>query len=136
MGFDKDRAAEYRNAHILMFVRIYNEYYLFKDSWDSGKGEAGVKPVLHINMADEGGKVYCCLRNRVVLLNEAQKSQYCGGCGMFAGYVGDTGVKCQWADVRLVSDPHVVADPAAEFASNQIKPVPADYLSTYSALEP
>ncbi|CAG7646248.1 hypothetical protein ACFQI7_23490 [Paenibacillus allorhizosphaerae] len=95
-----------------------------------------MKPVLHINMADEGGKVYCCLRNRVVNLNEAQKTKYCSGCGMFAGFAGDLGVECLWEDVRLVNDPHIAADPMAEFTSNQIKPVPADYLSTYGALEP
>ncbi|SFL67354.1 hypothetical protein SAMN03159341_108164 [Paenibacillus sp. 1_12] len=73
----------------------------------------------HINYTDQNDNIYCCLRNRVVKLNQAQQEQFCKSCKMFAGTADGRGVECAWEDVRNVSNPHIVIDPAREFISNQ-----------------
>ena len=77
--------------------------------------------IRHINLADKEGKIYCCLRNKVVLLDEEQRSRFCAGCRMYAGNAGGLGVECLWQDSRPLADPYVAVDPAAEFLSNQKK---------------
>ncbi|TVY06856.1 hypothetical protein [Paenibacillus cremeus] len=79
--------------------------------------------VLHINIADTAGCVYCCLRNKVVQLDQEQKENYCQGCGMFAGFADGLGVECLWIDMRPVNNPHVVTEPLKEFTSNQLKQI-------------
>lgn len=82
-------------------------------------------PVKHINVPDKSGQVYCCLRNRIVRLDDEQWRRFCDGCGMYAGRAGGQGVACVWEDARLLPDPYVVTDPEAELRSNQRKQVAA-----------
>lgn len=90
-----------------------------------------MRQIRHINIADESNRVYCCLRNKVVKLDEEQKNGFCGKCRMYAGDAGGQGVECVWEDMRPVGNPHVVRNPAAELHSNQIKPiVKHDHLAT------
>lgn len=90
-----------------------------------------MRQIHHINLKDESGRIYCCLRNKVVKFDEKQRHDFCGGCSMFAGEAGGLGVECVWEDLRPVSDPHTAQDPAAEWRSNQIKHIsPADHLAT------
>lgn len=90
-----------------------------------------VREVRHINLSDPDGQVYCCLRNRVVKLDDEQKQAFCSGCRMYAGEASGKGVECVWEDLRPVSDPHVVRDPYAELTSNQKRQIwPTDHLST------
>jgi len=81
--------------------------------------------IRHINLKNTNGEVYCCLRNKVVSLNEEQMSRFCRGCPMFAGTAEGKGVECVWEDVRDVSNPLVVHDPVREFISNQHRKVAA-----------
>jgi hypothetical protein len=86
----------------------------------------------HINYTDQNDHIYCCLRNRVVKLNQQQQEQFCQGCKMFAGTADGRGVECAWEDVRSISNPHIVADPAREFISNQrryVSPVDSSELA-------
>ena len=88
--------------------------------------------IKHINIADESGQVYCCLRNKVVKLDKEQKKGFCGSCRMYAGDAGGQGVECVWEDLRHVQNPYVVRNPVAELLSNQTKQIgnSNDHLST------
>ncbi|MCZ8515533.1 hypothetical protein O9H85_24625 [Paenibacillus filicis] len=80
--------------------------------------------VRHINRTDSSGRIYCCLRNKVVVLDKEHRSLFCAGCRMYAGDAGGLGVECLWEDVRPVGNPHLVDDPEAELRSNQTKKIP------------
>ncbi|WP_281889712.1 hypothetical protein [Paenibacillus sp. YYML68] len=80
-----------------------------------------MKSIKHINLKDEKGNVYCCLRNKVVCLDEQQIQQFCSGCGMLEGFAGGLGVECVWNDARPVLDPHIADNADEEWLSNQIK---------------
>ncbi|UUZ90455.1 hypothetical protein LJK87_31720 [Paenibacillus sp. P25] len=88
--------------------------------------------IRHINLADQEGRIYCCLRNKVVLLDEVQRSRFCAGPDVCRECRG-LGVECLWKDSRPLADPYVAADPAAEFLSNQKKKVPLDPVSGFTA---
>ncbi|ALS23883.1 hypothetical protein [Paenibacillus naphthalenovorans] len=93
-----------------------------------------MRQIRHINLADENSRVYCCLRNKIVKLDEDQKKGFCASCRMYAGDAGGQGVECVWGDMRPVSDPYVVNNPGAELLSNQKKQIGnTDYLSTCAA---
>lgn len=78
----------------------------------------------HINVADAEGKVYCCLRNRIVCLDEEHKNKFCSGCKMYNGNAGGGGVECIWDDIREAdANQVIVTDPAREWASNQMRRV-------------
>ncbi|WP_409342701.1 hypothetical protein [Paenibacillus sp. MBLB4367] len=77
----------------------------------------------HINMADENGRVYCCLRNKVVTLDAKHTKTFCGGCKMYRGDAGGQGVECAWDDARGVSEPYRVSNPQEEWLSNQYRKV-------------
>lgn len=79
--------------------------------------------VNHINYADANGNVYCCLRNKVVQLDETQFTSYCFGCKMFGGTAQGQGVECFWDDARQVNNPHIVNDPIGEFNHNQTRKI-------------
>lgn len=80
-----------------------------------------MRSVKHINLSDPDGRIYCCLRNKIVKLDEVQKEQFCQSCRMYAGNAGGRGVECAWEDMRSVKDPYIVTSPDAEFNSNQQK---------------
>ncbi|KIL40002.1 hypothetical protein SD70_16645 [Gordoniibacillus kamchatkensis] len=82
--------------------------------------------IRHHNYRSENGEIYCCLRNRVVKLDDEQLQRFCQGCGMFAGTMPHVLVSCDWDDIGGVSNPHVALDPWQEFKRNQIKQVPAE----------
>lgn len=84
--------------------------------------------ITHINYTDQDGQIYCCLRNKVVKLDEEQTARFCQGCKMYAGDAGGKGVSCVWEDVRRVAEPHVVTDPVMEFIKNQTRSVGTNYL--------
>lgn len=86
--------------------------------------------IRHHNYRSESGEIYCCLRNRVVKLDDEQLQRFCEGCGMFAGMMPDVGVSCEWDDLGDVSDPHRAPDPWEEFKRNQIKQVPTEGSAT------
>ncbi|MFE5323935.1 hypothetical protein ACFQ88_35195 [Paenibacillus sp. NPDC056579] len=73
----------------------------------------------HVHYANMQGNVYCCLRNKIVPLNESQIKDYCQGCTMFRGGEAGKSVQCYWNDVRDVQDPHEVYEPQMEFKSMQ-----------------
>ncbi|GAB2671219.1 hypothetical protein ACFQWB_13645 [Paenibacillus thermoaerophilus] len=77
----------------------------------------------HHNQANEDGQIYCCLRNRIVKLDEKQKQEYCGKCPMFRDWL-ESGVVCEWEDARGLPDPHIAIDPVQEFRDNQKRKVP------------
>ncbi|WP_284644157.1 hypothetical protein [Paenibacillus silviterrae] len=87
-----------------------------------------MRNIRHVNLADQQGRVYCCLRNRVVDLDDAQKERFCSSCIMYAGDAQGLGVECEWEDARAVEDPHTVTDPQEEWRSNQVKQIPNDSL--------
>ncbi|MCZ8523531.1 MULTISPECIES: hypothetical protein [Paenibacillus] len=90
-----------------------------------------MRQINHVNLTDTNGKIYCCLRNKIVSLDESQKQNFCGGCKMFAGDAGGRGVECVWDDARPVSNPHTVNNPFTEMLSNQARRVNlTDHLST------
>lgn len=89
-----------------------------------------MRNVKHVNLADQEGRVYCCLRNRVVKLDEEQKAGFCRSCIMYSGDAKGQGVECLWEDARPVADPHVAADPYKEWKSNQVKGISIDHLAT------
>lgn len=92
--------------------------------------------ITHINYKNLDGLIYCCLRNRVVELNRQQEEQFCQGCKMFGGMTQDQeGVRCNWEDMRNVSDPHIVYDPVHEFNKNQKRSiiVSTDHLATLTS---
>ncbi|MDF2958446.1 MAG: hypothetical protein K0S39_181 [Paenibacillus sp.] len=89
--------------------------------------------ITHINYKDQNGHIYCCLRNKVVELNQQQQEQFCNGCKMFGGTADGKGVICIWEDLRNVSDPHIVHDPVREFIKNQTRIVPPDHLITLTS---
>lgn len=76
----------------------------------------------HHNLANTDDQVYCCLRNKVVKLDERQKQDFCGKCPMFGGWLA-SGVICEWKDARQLTDPYTVADPMQEFKDNQKRQV-------------
>ncbi|MVP01984.1 hypothetical protein [Paenibacillus lutrae] len=84
----------------------------------------------HINYQNADNEVYCCLRNKVVRLDDYQKNTFCGGCKMFAGFAGGKGVECEWDDMREVSNPLIVRDPVKELFSNQVRKLELDDPST------
>lgn len=77
----------------------------------------------HINYCTNEQEVYCCLRNRVVRLDDNHKADFCSGCKMLNGYADGAGVECLWEDMREVGNPHHVTDPYKEWASNQNRKV-------------
>ncbi|MEK8132194.1 hypothetical protein WMW72_30275 [Paenibacillus filicis] len=91
-----------------------------------------MQPVHHRNLKDESGRIYCCLRNKVVKLDDRQEHEFCRGCSMFAGDAEGQGVDCVWEDLRPVASPYVVRDPAKEWLSNQTRHIwpPINHLST------
>lgn len=90
--------------------------------------------VTHTNYKNQDGHIYCCLRNKVVELNQQQQEQFCQGCKMFGGMVGDgQGVNCIWEDLRNVSNPHIAHDPIREFNKNQTRYITTDFLITFSS---
>jgi hypothetical protein len=80
--------------------------------------------IRHHNIRNGDNEVYCCLRNRVVKLDEQQLGHFCQSCRMFAGKLAEGGVACAWDDADGVRDPHVAANPWEEFMRNQVKQVP------------
>ncbi|TXK80984.1 hypothetical protein [Paenibacillus sp. N3.4] len=84
--------------------------------------------ISHVNVCNTDQEIYCCLRNKIVKLDDKQREQFCSGCKMFAGDASGhgTGVTCEWEDVRIVSNPHLALDPLEEFIHNQIRQVPPD----------
>jgi hypothetical protein len=79
--------------------------------------------ISHYNYRNSDNEIYCCLRNKIVALDNDQMEQFCNGCKMYDGDAGDQGVSCVWEDSRNVSNPHIVHNPLVEFASNQIRQV-------------
>lgn len=77
----------------------------------------------HENIADSNERIYCCLRNKVVSLDDAHKTAFCGSCKMYRGDAGGAGVECAWDDARDITEPYRVADPYAEWRSNQKRKV-------------
>jgi hypothetical protein len=77
----------------------------------------------HLNVVDPEGQIYCCLRNRVVPLNEYHKAKFCSGCKMFNSDLQGQGVECVWDDQRMVENPHVVLNPHKEWKSNQTRKI-------------
>jgi hypothetical protein len=83
----------------------------------------------HINYMDSDGHIYCCLRNKLVKLDQQQEERFCHGCKMFAGFVSGGGVECAWEDLRRVNNPHIIVDPVQEFISNQRRIVPPEAMA-------
>jgi hypothetical protein len=79
--------------------------------------------ITHYNYVNHNNEIYCCLRNRIIELNQTQSEQFCKGCKMFAGDADGKGVACAWEDSREVNNPHIATHPLTEFASNQIRQV-------------
>jgi hypothetical protein len=79
--------------------------------------------IRHHNYCNESGEIYCCLRNRVVQLDDEQLQRFCQGCGMFAGTMPDVGISCDWDDFGDVADPHHALDPWIEYKRNQMRQV-------------
>ncbi|MBP1990888.1 hypothetical protein J2Z66_002494 [Paenibacillus eucommiae] len=79
--------------------------------------------ITHFNFRNSSNEIYCCLRNRVVLLDSKQSEQFCKSCKMYEGDCGGRGVACAWEDARNINNPHLVTNPHAEFSSNQIRQV-------------
>ncbi|WP_040949937.1 hypothetical protein [Gorillibacterium massiliense] len=75
--------------------------------------------ITHINLENSETEVYCCLRNRIIRLDDQHKHQFCAGCKMFRGEAGGRGVECRWDDPRNLPDPYVVTSPQDEWQSNQ-----------------
>ena len=88
-----------------------------------------MKTINHVNYKDQDGNIYCCLRNKIVKLDDQQRQTFCNGCSMFAGTAGGKGVECMWDDMRNVDDPHIVTDPLQEFFRNQVRHVSMNYLN-------
>ncbi|MFD2615623.1 hypothetical protein [Paenibacillus gansuensis] len=82
-----------------------------------------MKRVHHINIKNDRGEVYCCLRNKVVPLDEEQLTSFCKGCSMFAGTAGGQGVECIWNDMRSIGSPCLITDPVSELKQNQTRQV-------------
>ncbi|MFC0213732.1 hypothetical protein ACFFK0_14905 [Paenibacillus chartarius] len=91
--------------------------------------------IRHDNYRNESGEVYCCLRNRVVVLGQEQQDSFCQGCPMFAGHLGGNGISCEWDDIGDVANPHKVVDPQKEFRRNQLKHIPVFPDGTVTALQ-
>lgn len=89
--------------------------------------------IKHVNYTNQDGKIYCCLRNKVVKLDAEQKTRFCQSCKMFAGDAGGQGVECVWDDLRGVSDPFPVTDPIVEFIRNQARAVGPNYFLNLSS---
>jgi hypothetical protein len=79
--------------------------------------------ISHINLADANNEIYCCLRNRVVNLDEAHLKQYCSGCKMFGGEAEGSGVECVWEDQRPIESPYFAVDAQREWLANQKRKV-------------
>lgn len=75
--------------------------------------------ITHMNLTNEDGNVYCCLRNKIVLLNDLQVLNYCSSCTMNKGLQRGKSVNCIWDDLRDVKNPHIVFDPNLEYKSMQ-----------------
>lgn len=71
--------------------------------------------VTHINYVNQNGEIYCCLRNKIIPLNEMQFNLYCSSCRMNEG--GEPGKKviCTWSDQREIANPYIAHDPEYEF---------------------
>ncbi|TBL80690.1 hypothetical protein [Paenibacillus thalictri] len=76
-------------------------------------------PTKHINLRNKDGLVYCCLRNKVVQLDDQQERQFCSQCKMYAGPADGQGVECIWEDMRDIGSPYTAVDPYEEFKQNQ-----------------
>jgi hypothetical protein len=90
--------------------------------------------VTHVNYTDQDGQIYCCLRNKIVKLDQLQREQFCQGCKMFGGTANGQGVECVWEDMRNVSEPHIVHDPVSEFIMNQTRAVTSDSLVSMASV--
>ncbi|NHN33014.1 hypothetical protein [Paenibacillus agricola] len=88
----------------------------------------------HVNFVDSEGQIYCCLRNKLVKLDQQQEERFCNGCQMFAGFANGGGVECMWEDARHVNNPHIIVDPFQEFISNQRRVVPSENMSSMAFL--
>ncbi|MDQ1912792.1 hypothetical protein RAC89_20585 [Paenibacillus sp. GD4] len=75
--------------------------------------------VEHINLANDHGHVYCCLRNKIVTLSDEQIDRFCSGCMMNRGFTPGFSVHCYWKDARVLESPHIVQDPGSEYAGMQ-----------------
>jgi hypothetical protein len=75
--------------------------------------------IQHMNHTNANGAVYCCLRNRLVTLNQLQILNYCSSCKMHNGNEEGNNVVCVWDDHREVNNPHVVVDPFLEYQMMQ-----------------
>jgi hypothetical protein len=71
--------------------------------------------VEHVNVVNDSGNVYCCLRNKVVEFNEEHVSRFCSACMMNRGLTPGKSVQCSWKDHRAKESKRVVLDPSAEF---------------------
>lgn len=78
--------------------------------------------ITHMNYTNEEGNIYCCLRNKVVPLNQLQTLSYCSSCAMFKGLYHRK-VNCRWEDPRSLEDPHAIIDPYLEYRSMQQRKV-------------
>lgn len=80
MAFVKiSQFCEHRSSHFSAHIQ-YNFHTHTK--WTSGGMAMYIN---HVNYANEIGNVYCCLRNKVVELNQFQIDNFCSGCKMFKG---------------------------------------------------
>ncbi|WP_246079467.1 hypothetical protein [Paenibacillus piri] len=85
-----------------------------------------------MNFKNKDGLIYCCLRNKVVELDQQQHEQFCQGCKMYGGDADGRGVTCVWEELRNVGNPHIVHDPVQEFNRNQKRTIaiaPDDLIS-------
>lgn len=73
----------------------------------------------HINLTDANGQVYCCLRNRIVALDQKHQQHYCTGCRMYNGLAASGGVNCLWEDQRTDGGDLYITDPNREWIENQ-----------------
>lgn len=78
----------------------------------------------HINLKNEDGQVYCCMRNRVVEFDKDQLLTYCVSCKMFGGTARGQGVECFWDDMRgRGMDLMVITDPQHELTQLQSRKI-------------
>lgn len=79
--------------------------------------------ITHLNLANEANGIYCCLRNKIVIADQLQKSQFCLGCKMYQGDLAGKGIACRWEDLRRLDNPYIVTDPYKEWMINQQRKV-------------
>lgn len=75
------------------------------------------KEVLHINYANEDGKVYCRKAKSLIDLHGGFQIQACKNCPFFRGTAQGEGVECQWEDSRPdVGDVMATSNPEEEYS--------------------